>query len=180
MERKHVYIFLGILGFLIVLFIILVAIQSQPTAPTDESSVQPGAQENSDSTNQSPNEDVQSVPVADLETPEKTAKGFYDWYVAHPNPLKSGAYKARKELASEYKKQVEYVSGVKPQSDPVICKDNKVIDTKVTSITYDPGDEKAIVIIGENTPPESELHRFFLNKVNENWLITDVNCIGRP
>lgn len=175
MDKKQLLIFGGILIFLLILFFVFVNIHNQSQEALVDNPDQQSSSQNTKQTSSDPNQSSSGQILM----PEQVVRNFYDWYINQPNPLKSGAYKTRTDLTSDYKEQIEYVISVRPNSDPLICAENKEINIKIGAATYTNSGSKAVVIVHENTPEGRELHSFRLNNSSGKWIIEDVNCIGR-
>lgn len=175
MERKHLYIIGGILAFLIILFIILVTIQNQPSESQDTTQVNVNSQE----TPQLSSDSKPSPNSPELSTPEQAASGFYNWYVNHPAPLKSGAYKSRQDVIPEYKESMAaYVRrGLDPARDPVFNCGGGALPKNVDAMPAELNSEgdQALVIM-QVTSTGQRLFQIKLQKLEGNWLVKDVWC----
>jgi hypothetical protein len=113
------------------------------------------------------------------ESPEVAAKRFYDWYVNHPDPLKSGEYLKNDDITEEYKNIMgRYVRrGIEGGRDPVFNCGDTVLPKNVTTLTpeYSEDGMLSIVIINEASTGR-DLFQIKLAKVGGNWLVRDVWC----
>ncbi len=129
-----------------------------------------------------PSEDSASVgePTQSPDsTPEVIAKTFHDWYISRPNPLKSGEYKARGDITTEYKEVMEtYVTrGFTPGRDPVFNCGDSVLPKEVISLTgeYDDTLTQGLVILQE-AGTSRNLYQIKLIKTGNDWKVRDVWC----
>ncbi|HVF69611.1 MAG TPA: hypothetical protein VNA13_03535 [Xanthomonadales bacterium] len=179
MERRHLLIIGGVLAFLILLFIILVAVQSRSTTPVDESTTEQGVQSNPGPPDQTTGQDLPTQPTPDLQTPEKAATGFYNWYVSTSSPLTSGAYKNRRDITAEYKETMGgyVIKGLKPDRDPVFnCGDpNLPKSVKAQPAEIDTGRNLALVTLQESSTQQN-MFLIKLEKTQDNWQVRDVWC----
>lgn len=173
MEKRNIYILIGagvILIILIVLSMVL-APKKQPTRQNIETGL-------SSPTAATGNE---LSPQIGRSTLEDAAKGFYDWYIGHPNPLGSGDYQKSPYISADYKETMSgFVKrGDHLSSDPVLtCIDIKPPSNITTQReVYDNTQQMAYVQLLENVSGATPLYKVIFKKINQQWLIDDIRCI---
>lgn len=175
MDRKNLYILGGCLAFLVIMFVALVSILGQSEKPSETSQEQSNQQDTGQSSPQEP------LPTSAVELliPEPAASGFYNWYIAHPAPLASGAYKARQDITNEYKKIMgKYVSrGLSRDRDDIFNCGDVVLTKNIAALPaeYNPDRTMALVILQEKNSARN-LYQIKMQRIGENWLVRDVWC----
>src|SRR3989338_3015623 len=100
MEKRNIYILIGAGIVLIVLIVLTLALGSQKQQTLQNLQTQTG---------QLPPQTTvynELPPPTSNSPPEEIAKGFYNWYVSHPNPLGSGDYQKSPYLTEGYKESM--------------------------------------------------------------------------
>ncbi|MBI4091971.1 MAG: hypothetical protein HY427_02090 [Candidatus Levybacteria bacterium] len=112
--------------------------------------------------------------------PEQAAKDFYDWYVNHPSPVKSGAYLTREDLTSDFKEIMGiFVSrGIDPGYDHVFCDALPSLPKNVTlgEPIYSEGGKVALIIFRDASDGKN-LFQMWLENIEGNWYVSDASCI---
>jgi len=181
MEKRNIYIIIGVGAVLIVLIVLTILLDSekQQTDQNIRTNQQIEQQIEQPSSQTTISEQLPSPSSGS--TLEEAAKGFYDWYVSHPNPLGSGDYKKSPYLSVEFK---ETMSGFVARGDhlnnePVLTcvgvkpPKNIISQREVYEVTQ----QKAYVLLQENVVEAKPLYKFIFNKVNQIWLIDDIRCV---
>jgi hypothetical protein len=180
-DRKRLVMIIGavlVAGFMLVFVFILALNQNgskKDSTNSDETSQGSRTGGNAPRSGQG----ISPSPGSSEGVPESVAKNFYDWYVAHPEPLGSGDYKTRIDITDEYKAIMErYVArGLPSDRDPVFNCGDLVLPKNVLTFAaeYDEDKKTAFVILQEaNT--DRNLFQIKLENVKGEWLVRDVWC----
>mgnify|MGYP001588140719 CR=1 FL=1 len=111
------------------------------------------------------------------QSPAIVAKTFYDWYVNHPSPIKSGAYKAREDVISDFKEVMgSFISsGIDPGYDHVFCATSK-LPKNVTLAEPIYSDYRSMALIMFRDTSGTNLFQMKLEVVRSKWLVSDAWC----
>ena len=177
MEKRNIYILIGAGAILIILIGLTVVLG--PKKQPSEQNLQTEPQIEQPSNQTESNEPLPSPTTGS--TLEEAAKGFYNWYVSHPDPLGSGEYQKSPYLSPEYKETMKgfVVRGDYLSSDPVLtCADVEPTKNITTQReVYDNTMQMAYVLLQENIAEAKPLYKFVFAKVNQVWLIDDIRCV---
>lgn len=119
-----------------------------------------------------------AVSPGTSQAPQVVAKVFYDWYINHPSSIKSGDYKLRQDVTSEFKEIMgTFVSrGIDPGYDHVFCELSslpKIVTLKVPIFNED---NTLALIMFQNPSTGSDLFQMKLEYAEQKWLVSDVWC----
>lgn len=119
---------------------------------------------------------VNPVPTESPLTPNQVAAAFYLWYLTYKgNPLSTGAYEKSNYLTEDFKHEINLLYNEDPNTDPVICPQNKTLDAIVEAPTYDATGQNAQVLIVSRVNGRY-LHQVNLVHFGSGWLINDIIC----
>src|SRR3990167_8823602 len=181
MEKRNIYIIIGAGAILIVLIVLTIVLgpkkqQTDQNIQTDQQTEQQIEQLSS-----------QTAIGKQLPSPtsgstlEEAAKGFYNWYISHPDALGSVDYKKSPYLSAEYKETMSgfVIRGDHLSSDPVLtCAGlNPPKNIRTQREVYDNTKQMAYVLLQENVEQVRPLYKFIFTKVNQVWLIDDIRCV---
>lgn len=112
------------------------------------------------------------------QSPTIVAKSFYDWYVNHPSPVKSGAYLTREDVTPDFKETMGiFVSrGIDPGYDHVFCDALPSLPKNVTpnEPIYSEGRVALIIFRDSN---ENNLFQMWLENIEGDWYVSDASCV---
>jgi hypothetical protein len=179
-DRKKLLIIIGVGIFITSVIAIVFFMLSQSRVSSRQN---PGQTNNTgDANNGTTNVETQVSPTVDEEPgrgPEIVALEFYNWYVNHPDPLKSGEYLARGDITQEYKEIMgRYVRrGMDPGRDPVFNCGDPVLPKVVRTLPAEFDEEGALsLVILEEPASRINMFQIKLAKVDSVWLVRDVWC----
>ncbi len=177
---KKQYIYLAIAGgFVVVVFVILVAIQSASEKASEQKQITPTSPESNTEQNLNTNKtqaDInQSSPGNNSLTPDQVVKNFYLSYKSSPDLLSSGGYKKDKRVSQEL---INFVQAqYDGKNDPIFCPANRVKDFIVDTPEYSVDGNVAYVTIRESAQGGKQLYAVELDKINGAWLIATTQCL---
>ncbi len=173
MDKRNHYILIGAGAILI--FLIALTMALSPKQQPAKQNLQTGQPASQITANE------QLPPPTSRSTLEEAAKGFYDWYVSHPNPLGSGEYQKSPYISAEYKKTLSgfVIRGDHLNSEPVLTcvgiKPPKNIKTQRE--LYNDTQQMAYVFLQEDVQGAKPLYKIIFKKLNQQWFIDDIRCV---
>ena len=135
------------------------------------------SRQNLGSTNPTPTGSAILSPKVAAEFPTVVAKNFYDWYVNHPSPIKSGAYKTREDVTADFKEVMgSFASrGIDPGYDHVFCEISSLPkNVALGELKYDENSTLALVMFKDSGG--QDLFQMKLANLQGKWLVADVWC----
>lgn len=119
------------------------------------------------------------APPSELSaSPEKAALNFYKWYVSHPSPVASGAYKTKPDITDEYKEIMSRYAarGLSTTRDDIFNCGIFPLPVSVTALPAqsEPYVKQALVTLRDNL--NRDLYQIKLQQAGEDWLVRDVWC----
>lgn len=168
-DKKKILIIAGVGLFVVILLGVVLLIISNSNRNTGQNG-----------TGNKISQNITKMPLQQTQkTPGQAAKDFHDWYVNHPSPLISGAYKTRSDISSEYKfVMARYVGrGFPTDRDPVFNCGDFPLPKNVIALApeYDESQNQALVILQEEQAKRN-LYEIKLAKIGDAWLVRDVWC----
>lgn len=176
LDKKR--ILLMVAGLMLVIIVIGASIfLSSASQKTSQKNSSKNSGKNLGSANSSPAKSGLS-PTKAAESPKTAAKNFYDWYVSHPSPIKSGAYKMRDDVTSEFKDIMgTFVSrGIDPGYDHVFCQMSqlpKIVTLKEPEFNED---NTLALIMFQDPSTGNNLFQMKMENIGQKWLVSDVWC----
>ncbi len=185
MEKKTFYIVAGIMTILLVIVITASAIinlkkrEAAELALLNEptQTINPTATAAPVITESLPTESPTPMPTPSGPQPLPFAKSFYDWYVNHPDPLKSGDYLSSGYIAPDFSKKIKGFVARGFTQDPVFTCVGEIPPKEVeySESLYDKTQSSAMIAV-KKISEEKPLYKILLIKEGEKWLVNDVRC----
>lgn len=123
-----------------------------------------------------------TVSTRTSQSPTIVAKSFYDWYVNHPAPIKSGAYLTREDITPDFKEIMGiFVSrGIDPGYDHVFCDTLPSLPKNITLAEpiYNEGKTLALIIFKDSGG--NDLFQMKLGSIQGKWYVADASCPKLP
>ena len=111
------------------------------------------------------------------QSPTIVAKSFYNWYVNHPSPIKSGAYETREDTTAEFKTVMGsfVLRGIDPGYDHVFCEISS-LPKNVTPAEPTYNEDKKLALVMFKNSSGLDLFQMKLESIRGKWLVADVWC----
>ena len=111
-------------------------------------------------------------------TPKQAAKDFYDWYVNHPSPVKSGAYLTREDTTADFKEimGIFVARGIDPGYDHVFCDTLPSLPKNVTLAEPTYNQDRTLALIMFKDSGGKDLFKMKLESIQGKWYISDASC----
>jgi len=173
LDRKKILLLagVGIAVFILMIFIVVTSI----TNNEQETETKAGEQNVTKNSSLLPS----VLPTSQASAmPEAAAMSFYNWYVNHPDPIKSREYQKRDDLTADFKIVMgRFVDkGIDPGYDHVFCALTTIPkEVRVSDVLYE-RENLASVMLAEATPDGINLFQIKLQKDGEKWMVNDVWC----
>lgn len=179
-DRKKLLIIGAIVIFVILIAVVSLFLSSGSQGPN-------GSRPGTDSSNSAPRGSSNLTPVKSpvtSQSPASAAKSFYNWYISHPSPIKSGAYELREDTTAEFKEvmAVFLSRGIDPGYDHVFCEISSLPkNVTLAEPTYSE-DRTVALIMFKDVVSGRDLFQMKLENVHSKWLVADVWCppVQRP
>lgn len=182
MDKKIFYLVTGVLAVLLVILVVTVSMLGSRSQKSEvninpEQLITPIPQNNEflDSTDS----EALVEPNQNENSPENTAKSFYEWYTTTKDPLGSGAYKTNPLISDYFQATLDgfVLTNDHLTGDPVLaCVEVRLIkNLNVQPAEFDQSSLKASVVLDDlNTGGAS--YKVILSNINNNWQVDDVRC----
>lgn len=180
-NKKKILIIAAVVLFVILIVVVSILLSSGGQRSNTPLSDRSSSSNPTGAVNFSP---TSSSDRASAQSPTIVAKSFYDWYVNQSSPIKSGAYKERLDVTSDFKEIMGtfVLRGIDPGYDHVFCEISSLPkNVTLAEPTYSE-DRTAAFIMFKDVVSGRDLFQMKLESRQAKWFVADVWCppVQRP